>query len=776
MRRIILLPAFFYVSGIVLYINFINNKALWYLLLLVFTLTLALAYCRKTLNLSKKKTGVLFLCLVVGIFNTFAHYMYYEKGLESYAEGSHHFIVEIDKIEYGDSKVKIIGEVEGADGEPINGWNRIRLDCYSEKADLGPGDIISLYGECAKAKANGNPHCFDYKRYLLSQGICYTISTNEVQVEWAGAGTKKKLNDLKKGFVEYIGHSMGQADVAFVQGICFGDKSSIDSESLTWFQENGTAHVLAVSGLHIGILYLIIRRLLYKKHRVAFYIVIVFVLAFYGIITQWSVSVVRATMIIGVSLFAFILERPYDMTAGTAFVALVLLIINPFQIYSTGFQMSFLAVFSLSFFSTHIVDFIKKIDKREKLREGAISTLSTVISIQISMIIFSAYTFNYFSLISIFANIPTVLLISYLVPIVFLQFVSWALIGISPILSLSDILVKITQWLNRICWNDGHFTVVTESLWTVLIGFVLLLLFYLASEMFLIDWLREKKGVIVKTVGLIFLISLCLFANPDDKFLKSELVFVDVGQGDCIHVRTDEGDYLIDGGGKVQSNLGKSVLKPYLLKNGCKEVSGAIATHNHTDHYLGLCQLSDYMKIDRAIMSSGYREQRAEIKDEIAAEKFYFINNNDKIVLSDDAYITVLWPNPGVTMTDEEDENQVSLVLMLHYGDVKVLITGDIDEECEKMLLDKYGGDELKCDILKVAHHGSKYSTSQEFLDAVRPEIAVISVGKNNYGHPSDEVIARLRAMNCQVYRTDEVGAIGFNIKRKQLYFGRKEI
>jgi competence protein ComEC len=218
---------------------------------------------------------------------------------------------------------------------------------------------------------------------------------------------------------------------------------------------------------------------------------------------------------------------------------------------------------------------------------------------------------------------------------------------------------------------------------------------------------------------------------------------VDVGQGDCMHFRSGSVDVMIDGGGSERYDVGSKTLKPYLLKNGCADLDLACATHLHTDHYLGLEQLSHVFRIRKAVTKG-----RA----------------GQVIKAGSSMYITVLWPeNTRSGDIESEDENAVSMVFKVHINGFTVLVTGDISAEGEKMLLDRYKDtDALKCDVLKVPHHGSRYSSSPEFIRAADPKIALIGVGKNNiYGHPAPEVIRRYEKVGIKVCRTDLDGAIG---------------
>ena len=177
-------------------------------------------------------------------------------------------------------------------------------------------------------------------------------------------------------------------------------------------------------------------------------------------------------------------------------------------------------------------------------------------------------------------------------------------------------------------------------------------------------------------------------------------------------------------------------------------MDAAIATHRHTDHYKGLTELSECMKT-------------GEIYTEMTKGK--------TLRISEDVYIETVWP---LTLPEgsTQDENKDCSVFLIHYGRYKVLITGDLDKEGERALIKHYAGtDTLKADILKIGHHGSRTSTSPEFLSAVSPDAAVIQVGRNNYGHPSEETFKFLYAFGCVMFRNDTDGAVGISFNKKKI-------
>ena len=215
---------------------------------------------------------------------------------------------------------------------------------------------------------------------------------------------------------------------------------------------------------------------------------------------------------------------------------------------------------------------------------------------------------------------------------------------------------------------------------------------------------------------------------------------VDVGQGDCLHVKSkDNRNIIFDGGGRTEYNVGEKILKPYFLHNGKSRLEGAFVTHLHTDHYKGIEELNRCFKIGKVI----YKGRRG-----------------DKYSIGKGVFVEILWPEKQDFTIDDENEN--SLIFKVTVDGTSILVTGDIGKDGEARLIERYRGTGiLKCDILKIPHHGSKYSSSDEFLKETDPKIAIIGVGKNNYGHPSDEVIEKLHQKGIITYRTDHHGAVG---------------
>ncbi len=654
----------------------------------------------------------------------------FSKSLES-AENFSAVVTEIDKIK--DDQYRIYCQI-GREKLLCRYYQRI------EHYEQLLGCTVSFAAQTEIPRSASNPRTFDYQLYLKSKGIHYITTLDSFRIVQKPDSLLSKGKSIifikREQLIKNL--SMSKSGAAVLRGILFGDTKELDEETYEEFRKNATAHVLAVSGLHIGMLYSLYCAINKKRNSRFLTAAFIILLLIYGTAAMWSISVNRAIFLILLSMGAKFLHRRYDLLTALSAAAFFSILKNPYVIFGAGFQMSFLAVLSMAFFAPILQRYVKE-------------SAAAVLSVQLGLLPYMAYTFNVCSLAGFFCNIPVVFLASVIVPLgtgAFFVYLFSGMVfpGCGQVLEgLVQMMIKVNHFFGA--GGKLAFDTVSPPLW-------LLVLFYgcsflLASEFFAVYLRRKNWKLLGKTAGLIGMavaMTAVISASPFD---KAQVVFVDVGQGDCIHLKDAGGrQVLLDGGGSIRYNVGEKMLKPYLLKNGISSLDIAAATHLHTDHYLGLCQLKEVYPVAH-MLTKGRAGQ--------------------KIRLGDKEWIEILWPDKSSSV-DESDENLNSLIFKVHLENFTVLVTGDITEEGERMLLEKYQGtDKLSADVLKVAHHGSAYSSCDDFLTAVRPRIAVIGVGKNNYGHPSQKVIEKLRKSDTMVYRTDLDGAVGIIDKRGKL-------
>lgn len=628
---------------------------------------------------------------------------------------------------------------------------KILVNVYSDIADYRTvlWDRVYITGEVSIPKERSNPGTFDYRRYLKSIGIrCIITAENIENVKKAG-GIAALLKSAKCRTADIFESALGD-DSAVVMGLLFGETSGIDEDIIETFRRGGTAHVLAVSGLHLGLLYSFLCRFKRKKRSIPADIAIVLALSAYTALAGFTASVVRACLMIFIHIAGNHLNRRYDLISSTCVSMIIILAINPMQIYSAGFQMSFLAVITLGVMIPLIQKKIKGI-------------LLPMIAVQTGMVPYTMYVFNYVSLTSVISNIPVYFIAAAMIPagISVIAF-CWLPVIARPAAMITGLLVKLLLWCNDFTYMGGVFTFDVASPSVIFLAVYYIFIFYMCSEAGQIALIRRNYKKIAAVFAAAVICGAGCSVYLSDGFEKTDMVFVDVGQGDCLHIKAGGKNLLIDGGGSFNYNVGKSTLKPYLLKNGVTKIDMAIATHLHTDHYQGLKELSQTYRIKKLGVYEANSVNENHLKKEFKTDEILYLAAGDVINMGRNVSVEVLSPDRGNPL-DEKDENKNSLVLRVNVKGSSVLMTGDIDEKGEKTLI---ADTDIKADILKIAHHGSRYSSCEKFIAVAAPKIAVIQVGKNTYGHPSEEVIKRLEEHKITVLRNDEQGAVGIRVNK----------
>lgn len=602
---------------------------------------------------------------------------------------------------------------------------------------------VTLCGSVSIPQGRRNPGCFDYRKYLKTNGIYSCITVNSIEITGEASGIRRIIRRIRLHTEEFLEESLSDESFGIVMGIIFGDTSYMDEDMLESFRKGGIAHILAVSGLHMGIVYSLLSRLRRKKRSLTFDCMTVSVLLIYCALAGFTASVMRAFIMIAVHMACTHLNLRYDFFCSCCFSMDVLLLFNPWQLFNTGFQMSFTACFTISLLMPVI-------------SEKTDSMFSLLIAVQTGMMPYTAYLFNYVSLLSVFSNIPVMYISGILVPAAVLAIPGSCIPVICDIFAyVIEKMADILCFMNDLLYAGGLFTFNVASP-----SPAVLILYYSFLVVFFSEWgrvMRKRRNIKKTACAMTACIFLAAAAGIyyDNGFSDDCFVFPDVGQGDCLHIRSSR-NVLIDGGGSHSYDVGNKILKPYLLKNGVAHIDIAFITHLHMDHCRGIEELSEDFRIDAIAVFAGNRVNEEELKRRFRCRNIMYVKKGDIIRVDKNLYIEVLAPE-GDTLSGSDDENSDCLVLKAVCRGLSVIMTGDIDREGEMSLIN----DNIESDILKVAHHGSKYSSSQEFVSRVNPSAAVIPVGKNNYGHPSDEVIERMESMGISVFRTDISGAIG---------------
>ncbi|PLX31598.1 MAG: DNA internalization-related competence protein ComEC/Rec2 [Clostridiales bacterium] len=610
----------------------------------------------------------------------------------------------------------------------------------------------SLYDE-SKPK---NPNEFDYRLYGLFKGYDKVSFFDEssviekVPVEGSFDPVAIKDEILAKSEIIIEGKSR-----AYFASLVFGDTSLLSEEQEQQIGMSGLSHLFAVSGLHIAILYGFLLKLLdffHMKNRWVKYAAVLSIVAGFISITGFPVSAVRAFLFITVLALSKIAKRKYDLLNSLLIAAMIVLTLNPYQIYSPGFQLSFGAVASIHF----IYPAIRKWNGSQNM---AVKAFLISLAVQIGIAPILIWHFNYISIVSIIANVPAIILMGIWQPVlyIFAIAVHFSIPFVPGALALPiDLAMAGLNWFSGEAAGLSWAYVELPSMGPKAVG-----IYYCTCILFV---LQSRKDVLfyadrMKRAAAVIMAVLVIAAVPSIAIGKEriEIIFFDVGQGDCMLLKTKNDRKIL-----VDSGSGDKNIDDILLKNGIGSIDLAVLTHFHEDHYGGFMELAEKGRIDTMLLKERAWENQnikndLEAKMEANGNSVIYAKEGQSIEM-DGLTIEVL----NVCKSQEESdshatENDDSIVLLLDYRNFELLLTGDIESETEKRLASENTED---IDLIKASHHGSKTSNTEVFLESFKPETAVIQVGKNFFGHPAPSVIDRYGAFGIDIYRTDNDGAI----------------
>lgn len=653
---------------------------------------------------------------------------------------------------------------------------RVLVTSYEVPAEAEDacGRQVLVSGSLEQAKSRTNPGCFDYRLYLRGRKVVSVMTMKSMEKGEIKRPLLRRIAFFRASVEEKAKAEMSEEGAALFSAMLFGDRSGLDDDVYESFRKNGTAHILAVSGLHVGMIYALLAGLLGGRRRVWKSIAALSVLGCYTVMAGCAPSIVRAVVMIALHIISCLIHRKYDMLSAASAAALLMLMYEPYALFSSGFQMSFLAIGSIAFLFP-LLERRKPAVPKSGFKESVIKVAAPSLILQISTAPYTAYVFNCFSAGAFIANVPVIFLAGIIVPsgaaVMMLVPVSAFLASIA--MRFTDLTCGLLLRSNDFFYHEGLTSFDVESPPLVLVLIYYAVLFGVSSEWFRIRAVRKEKG---KMAFCILVTSLCILlisAPFGNSFLDRECVFVDVGQGACVHLRASgDTDVLIDGGGRPSIggedsyDVGKKILKPYLLKNGAGDVDLALVTHLDADHYQGIVSIARDGMVKKIAVHECLKDERERIAMDTGMDrKDIILLKTGEVIKAGDASFEILGP-----VGSGSSENGNSLIVRCDRPKGRkgsILIMGDADEEEETSLIAAYSGSgKLRCDVMQVAHHGSRYASTDAFLGAVRPKDAIIQVGKNMYGHPADETLERLKAQGARIWRNDKDGAVGVDPDR----------
>ncbi|NLV16190.1 MAG: DNA internalization-related competence protein ComEC/Rec2 [Syntrophomonadaceae bacterium] len=638
---------------------------------------------------------------------------------------------------------------------------------------VSKGDVLKVRGSLRELKGASNPGEFDYREFWAHRGVFFNLIIKDASaVEYKG----NQLNIGQIWLEKVIGSgsrairaNMTDEQAVLLEGMLFGFQGEISDEQFSDFQKSGLVHIFSVSGFHVGFILLIgiwaANRL--SNHKGYRFMMVAGLLVLYGFMTGWPSPMIRASLMAVLGLTAHYLGRDEDLITSLAVAGLVILLINPANLFEISFQLSFTATVGIILFYPRLKEIFRP---RNKWHELALLSLAP----QAASLPIACYYFNLVSLISVAANIVLAYAAGGAVILGFLgvaaaQFSQWpAAFFMIP----AGFLTALVQWGAKLLGGipGGFLWVAKPEVWMIILAYLGMAFWWLQPGKGL-RWLLGKSKSdgegndhdfrAMKREQTLGICLLCLFAilivipghmrNPG----ALRVVFLDVGQGDSIFIKTPGGyTILVDGGGSEFTDVGQKVVLPYLRRQGIRRLDMIVATHPHTDHLEGLKSVLRELPVGVVVAGRGCFANNEEAGGRLLVlEGARFLSPDS---------LTRMWLWAPYEDESPEIGNETSVICKIGMGDVDFLLTGDAGVFQLELLLEKQYLN-LSSNVLKMPHHGSRYSWSSGFIEAVDPGYGVVCAGAGNtFGHPDPQVMEGMRTRGSQVFRTDIDGAVTF--------------
>jgi len=700
--------------------------------------------------------------------------------------------------------------------EETNRYTRGKLLVYCESAEgLKIGNRIRVEGKAVPFAAPENAGQFDERAYYRAERMCCKFNADAVEILDTGVDEIREWCRLLRSRLDAIYEEiLPLKHAGIVSAVLLGDKTELEADTKNLYQKNGIAHILAISGLHVSLLGMGLFALIRKvgSPLIPAAAVTMLILVFYGGMTEFIVSTLRAVGMLVIAMFAKILGRSYDSRSACALCGLMILLVNPMQLYQAGFQLSFAAAFGIAYFGRELEQM--KLNKGKTVSKKLMMSFLSGVTTQLITAPIILNCFYEIPVYAVFLNLPVIGLLSSMVLLSILagfsgmfsyslgKFFAGAVYGI---LELYEALCRIAEWLPCPIWLCGK-----PQKWSLVAYCIVLVLFFVVAAKIGKRYRHHPRQARYRRWAFLVLCLLPLVfvrgergvaggkAGCEQEEADCVVDFLSVGQGDGTVVRTQSGNtYLIDCGSSSVTSVGEYRLKPWLKFHGIAKLEAVFLSHPDSDHTNGVMELLEKtnapddwyrgeIQIANLVLPAAYREDKG---------------FSEILKLAKEKNIPVLWFDTGDRVTEEGIDftclhpvddypvygnNDASMVLMLESADTVVLFTGDIGRNVEEQMLSE--SDDMACTqqimrqgsdmsgmqsegqnrkvnkktvILKVAHHGSKNSTSEEFLDVLQPDVAVISCGRDNrFGHPHEETVKRLQEVGSKIVSTPECGTV----------------
>ena len=640
-----------------------------------------------------------------------------------------------------------------ADGNAKWNGNTYRIRLYlHEKRILNPGDLVTgtFYFRITDKGGSKEP---TFHRGNGIQLLAY--QNGEIEIDKKDAPWwYYPVASLRQSMLTMIARLFPQDTEAFARALLLGDDSDIGYELNTAFKVTGIRHIIAVSGLHVSILFGFIYLITARKRLLTTLVGIPMVLLF-AAVAGFTPSVVRASIMHIMMVVALLFDREYDAPTALSFAGLVILATEPLAVTSVGFQLSFGCVAGILLFSVPIRNWLMA-DKRlgrykkkhyiGKLVRGFAASLSASLGAVSLTTPLCAYYFGCVSLISPLTNLLTLWMVT---------FVFYGIMAACAIGAVSFAAGQVVAWV--VSWGIRYIVVLCKLLSKIPLAavytqsrYIVIWLVFLYLLLILLVILRRKKPTLVVSFAVFGLCAALLADWIPPMTDACRMTVLDVGQGQSIILQSEGRTFLVDCGGSYADDAA-DIAAEKLLSMGISRIDGLILTHYDLDHAGGAEQFLTRIQVDMLLLPVWDEEEM--LAQRLSSHEQAILVDKDLLLEYDTSKLTIF------TSESKDSGNESSLCVLFQAGNCDILITGDRSASGERALLQKTQLPQLE--VLVAGHHGSKNSTGQELLNATKPQVVVISAGENNsYGHPSQELLNRLENLGCIVFRTDQDGTI----------------
>lgn len=690
------------------------------------------------------------------------------------------------------------------------------------------GDYVQFRARLTPPRNFNNPGGFDYRKYLRRQEIFYRATISErpdliLIRRGQGNALKTGIESYRVLLRDFITRHTTSPEREIILGMMLGEQKSIPDDLKERFNQTGTSHIIAISGFNVGLIALfsvvffqtamkIFPRLLlmWNATKVSYALSLLPILLYTGI-AGMGISVIRATLMVLVLMTAILIRKPKDLFNALALAAIIILALSPPSLFDPSFQLSFAAVAAILFIPPKMQPLFPNQKKEgdsflrslaRKWGNNFYLFLLVSISATLGTLPIIAYHFHRLSTVVLPANIAVIPFLGILTTPLCLLIIIIYPFSETLCLLLVQCAVYLIQisvfFVNFFSSLPGSSFLISPPDGIEILGYYLLLFFL---TLFVASFIKRRAGksLISKPIArpamgiglLIFLPALAglilygyLSAVPS-KFLR--LTVIDVGQGNCALLQIPGNKtMLIDGGGFEGGtfDVGRYVVAPFLLREKIRKIDVVVLTHPHPDHLNGLVYILQNFPV-KEVWTNGesapyeaYQSFRQIIDEKKLTCRVLFQGQPDRKISN--LQVSIL--NPPTSLTGEKNSredytatNDHSLVLHLRFGNVRILLPGDISRDTEERLTSTPC--DLKSDIILVPHHGGKASSTETFLEKVQPAIAIVSCGLDNrYKDPHPEVITRYGKMGTKIFRTDRDGAVQLLTEGTHIFDGEGKI